>query len=119
MISQTAFSILSANVDAYAKDTVKNWKIENSNYGPMGEDLCVEMCMRKNEVTGTEVFDIINDGCCQVKRPGNEEENQKWKPDCGSTNTLAIHPFKKRAAYKQRMEPAEKVTQSKNSPAPL
>ena len=54
--------------------------------------------MRKNGVTGTEVFHIINNGCCQVKRPDNDEENQKWKPDCGSTNTLAIHPFKKRAA---------------------
>ena len=37
--------------------TVKDWKIgvENSNYGPMGEDLFVGMCMRKNGVTGTEV----------------------------------------------------------------
>ena len=57
MISQTAFSILSARVDTYDKDTVKDWKIgvESSKNGPMGEDLFVEMCMRKNGVTGTEV----------------------------------------------------------------
>ena len=37
--------------------SVKDWKIgvENSKYGPMGEDLFVEMCMRKNGVTGTKV----------------------------------------------------------------
>ena len=37
--------------------SVKDWKIgvENNNYGPMGEDLFVGMCMRKNGVTGTEI----------------------------------------------------------------
>ena len=85
-----------ANVDT----CVKGWKIgiENCKHDPMGEDLFADIGMRKNGVTGTEVFDIINDGCCQVKRPDDEEENQKWKPDCGSTNNLAIHPSKKRAA---------------------
>ena len=37
--------------------SVKDWKIgvENSKYGPMGEDLSVEMCMRKTGVNGTKV----------------------------------------------------------------
>ena len=36
----------------------KDWKrgIENCKYGPIGEDIFVEMCMKKNGVTGTEVF---------------------------------------------------------------
>ena len=107
VILKTAFSILLANVDTCVKD----WKIgvENCKHDPMGEDLFADIGMRKNGVTGTEVFDITKDGCCQVKRPGNEKENGKLKPDCGSTNTPAIHPFKKPAEYKQCMEAAEKV----------
>ena len=32
------------------KDTAKDWKkgIEKGEYGPIGEDLFAEMCMRKN-----------------------------------------------------------------------
>ena len=64
--------------------SVKDWKIgvENSNYDPIGEHLFVGMCMKKNGVTGTEVLDTTKNGCCQVKRLGNEEESRKWKPDC-------------------------------------
>ena len=43
------------------------------------------------------------------KKPANEKKNKKWLPDCGSTNTPAIHPFKKPAVYKQCMEEAEEV----------
>ena len=42
---------------------VKDWKIEveNCKDDSMGEDLFVDIGMRKNEVTGTEVFDITKD----------------------------------------------------------
>ena len=43
----------------------------------MGEDLFEETCMRKNGVTGIEVFDISKDGCCEAKR----RKNKNWKPD--------------------------------------
>jgi hypothetical protein len=111
VISKTAFSILAANIDTCDKDTVKEWKVglEHGKHGPMGEDLFAEMCMRKNGVTGTEVFDVTKDGCCAAKRPGNEKKNKKWKPDCASTNTPAIHPFKKPEEYKKCMEEAEEV----------
>jgi len=111
VISKTAFSILAANIDKCDKDTVKDWKvgIEKGKYGPMGEDLFAEMCMRKNGVSALEVFDISKDGCCEAKRPGNEKKNKKWKPDCASTSTPAIHPFKKPAEYEECMEAAEKV----------
>ena len=39
--------------------------------------------------------------CCEAKRPGDEKKNKKWHPDCGSINTLAIHPFKRIEEYKQ------------------
>merc|ERR1712151_332778 len=110
-ISKTAFSILAANIDTCDKDTVKEWKvgIEKGKYCPMGEGLFAEMCMRKNGVTGTEVFDISKDGCCEAKRPGDMKKNKKWKPDCASSNTPALHPFKKPAEYKECMEEAEDV----------
>ena len=93
------------------KDTAKDWKkgIEKGEYGPIGEDLFAEMCMRKNGVLGIELFDISKDGCCEAKRPANEKKNKKWLPDCGSTNTPAIHLFKKPAEYKKCMEEAEEV----------
>ena len=45
MISKTAFSSLTANIDTCDKDTVKDWKvgIEKGKYGPIGEDLFAEM----------------------------------------------------------------------------
>ena len=41
---------LTANIDTCDKDTVKDWKVgvEKGKYGPIGEDLFAEMCMRKN-----------------------------------------------------------------------
>jgi len=101
VLDKTAFSILVANIDTCSHDTVKNWKvgIENGKYGPMGEDLFAELCMRKNGVTAMEMFDITKDGMCEAKRPGNEKKNKKWKPDCAHTDTPGIHPFKKPADY--------------------
>ena len=48
-----AFSVLVANIDSASTDTVSNWKVKihKGQYGPMGEDLFAEMCMRKNGVT--------------------------------------------------------------------
>jgi len=99
---KTAFSILAANIDSCSTDTVSNWKvgIDHGKYGPMGEDLFAEICMRKNGVTAMEMFDITKDGCCEAKRPGNEKKNKKWKPDCATTDTPAMHPFKKLKDYK-------------------
>ena len=91
-----ACSIIAANIETCDKDTVKEWKVgvEDGKYGPMGEDLFAETCMRK------EVFDISKDGCCEAKRPGNEKKNKKWKPDCASSSTPALHSFKKPVEYK-------------------
>ena len=57
---------------------MKDWKvgISKGKYGQMGEEL-------------------------EAKRPGDEKKNKKWHPDCGSTNTLAIHPLKRVEETKQ------------------
>ena len=64
VMDKTAFSILVANIDTCSTDTVKNRKvgIENGKYGPMGEVLFAELCMRKNGVTALEMFDISKNG---------------------------------------------------------
>lgn len=108
VFSKTAFSILIANVDTCKKSTVSDWKvgIKKGKYGPMGEDLFAEMCLRKNGVTELEAFDISKDGACEAKRPADQKKNKKWHADCASTSTPAIHPFKKPQEYFKCMDAA-------------
>merc|ERR1711953_934134 len=109
VMSKVAFSILLANIDTCDKKTVANWKvgIDHGKYGPMGEDLFAEMCMRKNGVAMLDAFDITQDGMCAAKRPGNLKKSKKWKPDCAATETPAMHPFKKPAEYAACVEAYE------------
>ena len=81
---EVGFSILHANIDTCDKDTVKDWKVlvDKGKYGPMGEGLFAEICMRKNGITAIELFDVSQDGC-EAKRPNIENKNKKWKPDSG------------------------------------
>jgi len=60
----------------------------------MGEDLFAELCMRKNGVSMIDAFDISQDGMCATKRPANLKQSKKWKPDCASTSSAAMHPLK-------------------------
>lgn len=108
VFSKTAFSILVANVDKCKTDTVSDWKVgvKNGRYGPMGEDLFAEICLRKNGVTEIEAFDITKDGACEAKRPGDQKKNKKWKADCAVASTPAIHPFKKPTEYFACMDAA-------------
>merc|ERR1712066_1025886 len=101
VISQAAFAILTANVDSCKRNTVANWKVgvDGGKYGPMGEDLFAQICMEKNGVAKLDAFDITKDGACEAKRPENFKKFKKWKADCSSTDTPAIHPFKKPAEY--------------------
>merc|ERR1712176_214773 len=83
VMSKVAFSILLANIDTCDKKTVANWKIgiDKGKYGPMGEDLFAEMCLRKNGVAMLDAFDITQDGMC------------------AANETPAMHPFKKPDEY--------------------
>ena len=100
--------ILVANDDTCKTDTVSDWKVgvDNGKWGPMGEDLFAEMCLRKNGVTELEAFDITKDGACEAKRPGNKKKDKKWKPECNGATTPALHPFKKPVEYFACMDAA-------------
>merc|ERR1712099_150942 len=86
VISKTAMSIFINAIDTCKHKTVANWKvgIEHGKYGPMGEDLFAEMCMRKNGVEHIDAFDITKDGCCAAKRPGNEKKTR--------SGSQTVHP---------------------------
>ena len=80
--------------------------IRKDKYGHMGKDLFAELCLRKNGVEEIDAFDITKNGCNVANRPGNE---QKWKPDCATTSTPAMHPIKKPAEYFAYMDAAKDV----------
>merc|ERR1711992_263947 len=71
-----------------------NWK-----FGPWGEDLFAQKCMDLHGVSKVWAFDVTTDGACEATRPEGEKKNKKWKPDCTTAKTPAIHPFKKPDAY--------------------
>merc|ERR1719414_1216193 len=99
VFSTMAFDILVANIDVCS--TYLPWKIgvKGGKYGPMGEDLFAEMCMEKNGVAKAEAFDITTDGACPADRPLDQAKNKKWRADCATTATAALHPFKKPADW--------------------
>jgi len=95
VFSRQAFSTLISNIDTCKQTT--NWKlgVKNGKYGPMGEDLFAQTCLDSVGVRRKEAFDITTDGACPGDRPEAEKKNKKWKPDCASAATPAMHPFKK------------------------
>lgn len=109
VFSKAAFSILVSSVDKCKTSDVSNWKIgvKGGKYGPMGEDLFAELCLRKNGVTEMEAFDITTDGACPAKRPADQRKNKKWHADCSATSTPAIHPFKDVKSYFECMDAAK------------
>lgn len=111
VFTKTAFSTLVANIDTCKTGSVSNWKegVEHGKYGPMGEDLFAEICLRKNGVAEIEAFDITLDGACGAKRPADQKKNKKWKADCSTAATAAIHPFKKPTEYFACMDAAAVV----------
>jgi len=101
VFSRVAFTTLLQNIDECKADPAINWKrgIKNGKYGPMGEDLFAQSCLDKNGVRRVEAFDITTDGACPATRPADQKKNKKWKPDCSTTSTAAMHPFKKTAEW--------------------
>merc|ERR1712217_967040 len=76
-----------------------DYKGNNWKFGPWGEDLFAQKCMDLHGVSKVWAFDVTTDGACEATRPEGEKKNKKWKPDCASATTPAIHPFKKPADY--------------------
>jgi len=102
--STQAFSTLVQNIDSCKKTL--NWKvgIKDGKYGPMGEDLFAQTCLDSVGIRRKEAFDITTDGACPGDRPKEEKKNKKWKPNCASAATPAMHPFKKTQEWIQCYE---------------
>ena len=69
----------------------------------MEEDLFAEMCMSNNGVTHIKVFDVSKESSARLRY------EKKWKPDCASSSTPALHSCKKPAEYNKCTEEAESV----------
>jgi len=81
--------------------SVLNWKgsEKDTGYQPWGEDLFAQICMDLTHVDKVTAYDITTDGACEAYRPDDEKKNKKWQPDCSTTFTAALHPFKKPNEY--------------------
>jgi hypothetical protein len=99
VISQTAVSKYLDNLDD-CKSSL-NWKGHEKLYGNQawGEDLFAQKCMDMHGVDKIEGYDLMVDGNCEAHRPESEKKNKKWKPDCASTQTPALHRFAKSQEY--------------------
>jgi len=66
---------------------------------PWGEDLFAQRCMDLHGVDKVAAYDINTDASCAAWRPEGQKKNRKWRPDCGTTQSVAIHHFKKPVEY--------------------
>jgi len=66
---------------------------------PWGEDLFAQRCMDLHGVDKVQAFDINTDAACAAWRPEGQKKNKKWRPDCATAQTPAIHHFKKPEDY--------------------
>jgi len=69
-------------------------KEKDAGFEAWGEDLFAQRCMDKYGVDKVTIFDITTDGACKADRPEDQKENKKWQPDCATTKSPAMHPFK-------------------------
>jgi len=66
---------------------------------PWGEDLFAQRCMDLHHVDKVSAFDINTDASCAAWRPEGQKKNRKWRPDCATALTPAIHHFKTPKEY--------------------
>jgi len=66
---------------------------------PWGEDLFAQRCMDLHKVDKVPAYNINTDASCAAWRPEGEKKNRKWRPDCATAQTPAIHHFKKPVEY--------------------
>jgi len=97
VFSVVAFQTLLDNVDD-CKNTL-DYKGNNWKFGPWGEDLLAQKCMDLHGVSKVWAFELSTDGMCEANRPEGEKKNRKWKPECSTATTPALHPFKDPADY--------------------
>merc|ERR1712217_241453 len=99
VISRKGFATFLANLED-CKSSL-NYLGREKDFGnePWGEDLFMQRCMDLHGVDRVSAWDITVDGMCQSYRPESEKKNKKWKPDCATTQTAAMHPFMKPKDY--------------------
>jgi len=94
VISRKAVATYLASIDDCK--TSLNYLGKEKDYGnePWGEDLFAQRCMDLHGVDKVSVFDLTTDGMCEAFRPEGQKKNKKWTPDCATTTTAGMHPFK-------------------------
>jgi len=99
VLSHKATSTYLANIDD-CKATLNYLGREKlTGMEPWGEDLFAQRCMDLHGVDKVNAFDINTDAACAAWRPEGQKKNMKWRPDCATTQTPAIHFFKTPKEY--------------------
>jgi hypothetical protein len=70
-----------------------------TGFQPWGEDLFQQRCMDLHKVDKVAAYDLNTDAACEAWRPEGQKKNAKWRPECSTTSTAAMHPFKKPEEY--------------------
>jgi len=70
-------------------DCKGDWK-----FGPWGEDLFMQNCMERHEVSKLENFELTTSGSCPSTRPADQKDNKDYVPSCVGVTTPAVHPMK-------------------------
>jgi len=99
VFSQKAAATYMAGLDDCTATLNYLGKEKDAGFEAWGEDLFAQRCMDKLGVDKVPVFDITTDGACRADRPEDQKTNKKWKPDCATTKTPTMHPFKNPKDY--------------------
>merc|ERR1712227_67721 len=99
VFSNKAVSTYLANLDDCKVALNYRGSEKNTGFEPWGEDLFAQRCMDLHGVDKVSAFDITTDASCAAWRPEGQKKNRKWRPDCATTQTPAIHHFKTPTEY--------------------
>jgi len=99
VISHDAAATYMANLDDCVESLNYKGSEKVTGNEPWGEDLFAQRCMDLRGVDKVSAFDINTDASCAAWRPEGQKKNRKWRPDCATAQTPAIHHFKTPEEY--------------------
>jgi len=99
VLSKNAASTYMANLDDCVETLNYKGSEKVTGNEPWGEDLFAQRCMDLHDVDKVSAFDINTDASCAFWRPEGQKKNKKWRPDCATVQTPAIHHFKTPKEY--------------------
>jgi hypothetical protein len=99
VLSKDAASTYMANLDDCIETLNYKGSEKITGNEPWGEDLFAQRCMDLHDVDKVSAFDINTDASCAFWRPEGQKKNKKWRPDCATVQTPAIHHFKSPKEY--------------------